>query len=94
LWTKASALLHSLVNNHPFVDGNERVGWIVATTFLYHNDAVTAEQIAKLNQDAAYDLVIAVTEGRLTEVDPIANRLRSFYQAGPMARTCSRAPAR
>ncbi|WP_433648901.1 Fic family protein [Micromonospora zamorensis] len=26
LWTKAAALLHSLVNNHPFVDGNNLNG--------------------------------------------------------------------
>ena len=27
LFTKAAALGHSLVNNHPFVDGNKRVGF-------------------------------------------------------------------
>ncbi len=79
LWTKAAALLHSLVNNHPFVDGNKRVGWIVAVTFLYANGTVTPAQIAHLDQDAAYDVVIAVAESRLTEVGPIADALRKLF---------------
>lgn len=31
---KASALLESLVNNHPFVDGNKRTGYVVMRSFL------------------------------------------------------------
>ena len=31
---KAAALLHSLVMNHPFVDGNKRVGAMAAEFFL------------------------------------------------------------
>jgi len=72
VWTKAAALLHSLVNNHPFVDGNKRVGWVVTAAFLYRNGAVTPARIAGLDQDEAYDLVIGVAESRLTEVDDIA----------------------
>src|SRR6202045_2237197 len=34
---EAAALLESLVNNHPFVDGNERVGFAAAHTFLLGN---------------------------------------------------------
>ncbi len=34
---EAAALLESLVNNHPFVDGNERVGFAAAHTFLLVN---------------------------------------------------------
>jgi death on curing protein len=79
LWTKAAALLHSLVNNHPFVDGNKRVGWIVAVAFLRQNGAVSASQIANADQDAAYDLVIAVAESRLTEVEPITDALRKVF---------------
>ena len=30
LWTKAAALLHSIVKNHPLVDGNKRLGWLHA----------------------------------------------------------------
>jgi death on curing protein len=34
---KAAALLESLVNNHAFVDGNKRVGFAAAHTFLLVN---------------------------------------------------------
>ena len=34
---KAAALMHSLVMNHPFVDGNERVGAHAAVLFLLAN---------------------------------------------------------
>ncbi|MGH9803935.1 MAG: type II toxin-antitoxin system death-on-curing family toxin [Candidatus Acidiferrales bacterium] len=34
---EAAALLESLVNNHPFVDGNKRLGFAVTDTFLRLN---------------------------------------------------------
>ena len=37
LFTKASAMLDSLVNNHPFLDGNKRVGVTSAALFLRIN---------------------------------------------------------
>jgi death on curing protein len=37
LFTKAAALMDSLVNNHPFVDGNKRVGITAAALFLQIN---------------------------------------------------------
>ncbi|MDE0319683.1 MAG: Fic family protein, partial [Acidimicrobiaceae bacterium] len=39
IWTKAAALLHSVVNNHPLVDGNKRLGWLATAVFLELNDA-------------------------------------------------------
>jgi death on curing protein len=79
LWTKAAALLHSLLNNHPFVDGNKRIGWIVAVAFLLQNRAVSVAQLDEVDQDVAYDLVIAVAESRLTEVDQISDSLRKLF---------------
>jgi death-on-curing protein len=37
LFTKAAALMDSLINNHPFVDGNERTGITAAGLFLRIN---------------------------------------------------------
>lgn len=37
LFTKAAALLDSLINNHPFVDGNKRTGIAAALLFLQAN---------------------------------------------------------
>jgi len=38
IYHKAAALLESLVNNHPFVDGNKRTGITAAAMFLKIND--------------------------------------------------------
>jgi len=63
---KAAALLHSLARNHPLVDGNKRLAW-VATRLL----CVLNGQPITAPEDQAYDLVIAVAEGRL-DVSEIA----------------------
>lgn len=36
---KAAALMHSLVMNHCFLDGNKRTAWQVTKRFLYANGA-------------------------------------------------------
>ncbi|MEU8077315.1 Fic family protein [Catellatospora citrea] len=79
LWTKAAALLQSLTRNHAFVDGNKRIGWITATAFLTVNGAVSRRRLAALDQDAAYDLVIAVCTGELRDIEQIAQALRALY---------------
>ncbi|GAA1385845.1 type II toxin-antitoxin system death-on-curing family toxin [Catellatospora chokoriensis] len=79
LWTKAAALLQSLTRNHAFVDGNKRIGWITATAFLTVNGAVSRRRLAALDQDAAYDLVIAVCTGQLRDIEEIAQALRALY---------------
>jgi death-on-curing protein len=38
--TKAAALMHSLVLNHPFVDGNKRVGAAAAELFIEINGGI------------------------------------------------------
>jgi death-on-curing protein len=37
LFTKAAALMDSLINNHPFADGNKRTGIAAAALFLHAN---------------------------------------------------------
>ena len=70
--TKAAALLHSLVRNHAFVDGNKRVSWLAAGAFYWANGLELDAP-----DDPAYDLVIAAAEGRL-EVPEIAERLAAW----------------
>lgn len=71
LHEKAAAYLFHLVKNHPFVDGNKRVGLAVALAFLGINDtfiAVTDEQLV--------ELVLGVAESRFGKPD-VAVFLRS-----------------
>ena len=42
LASKAAAIMHSLVQNHPFIDGNKRVGSAAAELFLILNGARVA----------------------------------------------------
>ena len=37
IFSKAAAILHSLVLNHPFVDGNKRTAVVTTARFLYIN---------------------------------------------------------
>jgi len=37
VFSKAAALMHSLINNHPFVDGNKRTGTAAAVLLLRAN---------------------------------------------------------
>ena len=55
------------------------IGWITATAFLTVNGAVSRRRLAALDQDVAYDLVIAVCTGELREIEDIAQALRELY---------------
>jgi len=73
--TKAAALLHSLARNHPLVDGNKRLAWLATYVFCAKNSVELDP-----DDDAAYDLVIAVAAGSLEEVAEIAAVLESFVR--------------
>jgi death-on-curing protein len=72
VWEKAAALMHSLVRNHALVDGNKRVGLTACALLLFKNEITLA-----FEEDEAYDLVIAVAEGRL-DVPEIAQSLQRW----------------
>lgn len=74
---KAAALLHSLVRNHALVDGNKRLGW-TATVVFYEINGWALEA----PEDPAYELVIAVAEGRL-EVAAVADVLEGWAEPVP-----------
>lgn len=71
IWTKAAALLHSIVKNHALVDGNKRLGWLATAVFLEINGV----EISRASNDDVYDLVIDIAAGQPT-VGAIADRLR------------------
>lgn len=57
---KAAVLLESIVRNHSLVDGNKRLGWLAMVVFYGLNEVVL-----DVADDDAYDLVIAVAEGKM-----------------------------
>ncbi len=48
LFSKAAALMSSLILNHPFVDGNKRAGVTAAALFLQLNDRLLQTSNAEL----------------------------------------------
>ncbi len=66
---KAAALLHSLTNNHPLVDGDKRLAWLCTVVFCDLNGFAPA-----LEDDAAFDLVWDVASSPI-ELEEIALRL-------------------
>lgn len=75
---KAAALMHSLAMNHPFVDGNKRVGAAAAEFFLNRNDVdLTA------GDDELVEITLAVARGEVgAEALAIWLRQRSRHREG------------
>ncbi len=70
LGLKAAALLDSLTNNHPLVDGNKRLAWLALVVFADLNGFAP-----DLSDAEAFDLVWDVASTRM-ELDHIVERLR------------------
>lgn len=60
LFEMASAYLFHVVQNHPFFDGNKRVGTAAALTFLELNGMET-----KISNQTLVATVLAVAQGRI-----------------------------
>lgn len=62
LFSKAAVLGHSIIKNHPFVDGNKRTGFEAMRLLLRLNGY---DIQASLN--VKFDFVLAIAEGKLKE---------------------------
>jgi death on curing protein len=80
---EAAALCESLVQNHPFVDGNKRVAFAVADVFLRINGhTITASssaiygQVMKRLRDGSFDMehLVPWLEGIVEMTAPAATR--------------------
>lgn len=75
LFIKAAALLHALIKNHPFVDGNKRTGMISAGLFLRANGA----ELNATNKEMEL-LALKVAESKV-EVKQIAEWLQKHSRS-------------
>ena len=71
LFEMSAAYLFHLVQNHPFVDGNKRVGAVAAIVFLLTND-----QDINLTEGKLESMTLDVAQGKLDR-EAIAAVLRS-----------------
>jgi death on curing protein len=72
LFAMGAAYLFHLVMDHPFVDGNKRVGLLAALVFFDLN-GIAIEQ----GTDELYELTLSVAEGH-TSKDQVAERFREL----------------
>jgi len=75
VWSKAAALLHSVVNDHALVDGNKRLGWVACAVFLDLNGV----DPGAASNDAVVDLVMLVASEPVT-VGELARLLKSLIE--------------
>ena len=64
LVTKAAALGHSLIQNHPFVDGNKRIGHAAMEVFLLLN----GHEI-EASADDQEKIIIDVASGKVSRIE-------------------------
>ena len=70
----AAAYLFGLAKNHGYIEGNKRIGFAAAATFLLLNGLrLTA------SESDAYETVIGLVEGRLSE-EEVARWMRSHSE--------------
>lgn len=73
VFSKAAALGHSIIKNHPFVDGNKRTGFEAMRLFLRMNGFDL-----RAGEDEKFDFVMKIASDREMDEHRIAERLRSL----------------
>jgi len=67
---KAAAVSESIIKNHPFHDGNKRIGFLILIAILNKNNI---DFVA--DENSIYDFIIAIAEGKL-DFDQIVQWLK------------------
>lgn len=62
---KAAALMESILINHPFIDGNKRIAYVLMRLTLMQPSLDSGQLDIKATQEEKYDMVIAATTGVL-----------------------------
>lgn len=65
---KAAAILHSMVGNHGFVDGNKRTAWLLSELLIDRS----GYQLDIADDAPIDDLVVAIAEGEMAFDDLVA----------------------
>jgi death-on-curing protein len=56
---KAAAMMHSIIKNHPMIDGNKRTSWLLMVTFLWINGFEH-----NMTTEVGFDLTLGIAESR------------------------------
>ena len=71
LWSKAAALMHSVIRNHPFMDANKRTSVNLALAFLARNGV----DVYRADPEALIELAVGIANDKI-DVPEIAVGLR------------------
>jgi len=71
----AAALLESLIQNHPFVDGNKRVAFAAVDVFLRINGHVLTA-----NSDSIYDFMMQLFEQQTFDMEHLVPWLQGIVE--------------
>ncbi|MFN8578272.1 MAG: type II toxin-antitoxin system death-on-curing family toxin [Candidatus Sericytochromatia bacterium] len=71
IFDKASAYLFHLVKNHPFIDGNKRIGFACMDTFL----RINGYKLDKNNKKEIYSFVLEIASGNSLTKEQISDFL-------------------
>ena len=73
---KAARLCYGLVKNHPFVDGNKRIGAVCMEAFLYSNGI----KLQYSHKEELSDCILAVVENKM-DIDDLVLWIQSHTKA-------------
>lgn len=71
IWRKAAAVLHSVVGNHGFIDGNKRTAWLLVEVLIERSGF----ELVIPDDEPIDDLVVSVANGDLA-FDALASWFR------------------
>ncbi len=78
---KSANLLYLIIKNHPFVDGNKRIGAILFLRFLYGN--IGKEELYKrFNDNALTSLCYLIAASPPNQKDQLINLIMNFISLG------------
>ena len=72
---KAAAMTHSVIKNHPMVDGNKRTSWFLLNAFLYING-----YLLEMSTEEGLEFTLGVATDQLS-LEQAAEKMRSHMRA-------------
>jgi len=72
---KAAAMTHSVIKNHPMVDGNKRTSWFLLNAFLYING-----YLLEMSTEEGLEFTLGVATDQLS-LEEAAEKIRSHMRA-------------
>ena len=75
LEVKAAAMTHSVIKNHPMVDGNKRTSWFLLNAFLYING-----YLLEMSTEEGLEFTHGVATDQLS-LEQAAEKIRSHMRA-------------